>query len=137
LFLKQCCDLLEYSIRGKNWGNTQAIIITLQAILPGFLSNSNYPGEELAPLKDKVRSLVWSLLTSGECTEPLVTETRRMVSRTTESLFLKHQDSGDFIDTLLNADASQPILLALRDDILLQTAHDLQLCCTLSPHVAR
>jgi len=51
-------------------------------------------------------------------------------------LFLKHQDSGDFIDTLLNADASQPILLALRDDILLQTAHDLQLCCTLSPHVA-
>ena len=34
-------------------------------------------------------------------------------------------------------DSSQPTLLALRDDILLQNAHDLQFCCTLSPHVAR
>ena len=33
LFLKQCCDLLEYSICGKNWGNTQAIIITLQVCM--------------------------------------------------------------------------------------------------------
>ena len=51
----------------------------------------------------------------GTCTcVPCVLVSHEVVcacSRTTESLFLKHQDSGDFIDTLLNAGKPHQFIL--------------------------
>ena len=54
-FLEQCCDLLKCSLKERNWDNVLAVVVTLQAVLPAFLSNSRYSSERMVPLKERVR----------------------------------------------------------------------------------
>ena len=54
-FLEQCCDLLKYSLEEGNWDNALAVVVTLQAVLPAFLSNTKFPVEKLDALKERVR----------------------------------------------------------------------------------
>ena len=79
-------------------------------------------------------------------------------SRNAEALFLSQKGSDEFLETLLRAgeyifsslpprefsshtrsisDSSQPHILVLRDEILMQITHDLQLSSSLSPHIAK
>ena len=88
-FLRQCCDLLEAGVAEGAWSNVQAVVVTLQAVLPSFLSTGREKeeeegegggvGGERAGLRERVRSLVWDLLINPECTKPLLTETRRII----------------------------------------------------------
>ena len=37
------------------WDNVLAVVVTLQAVLPAFLSNAKFSAEKIAPLKERVR----------------------------------------------------------------------------------
>ena len=56
-------------------------VIIAQAVLPSFLSDRRVSEDKLLPLRDRVRKLVWHLLT--ECpldhSHPLLLECRRIV----------------------------------------------------------
>ena len=54
-FLEQCCDLLRCSLKESSWDNALAVVVTLQAVLPAFLSNAKFSTERLDPLKERVR----------------------------------------------------------------------------------
>lgn len=58
---------------------TTRVIVRSIRVLENLLSDAREHFQRASPVSCIHRSLVWSLLTSGECTEPLVTETRRMV----------------------------------------------------------
>ena len=49
------------------------------------------------------RELVWELLVNSECSEPLLTEARKIISHNSESLYLHSGDYANFIAYLLNA----------------------------------
>ncbi len=46
------------------WDNALAVIVTLQAVLPAFLSNAKFSAEKIAPLKERVRYIiiVWIII---------------------------------------------------------------------------
>ena len=49
------------------------------------------------------RELVWELLVNSECSEPLLAEAKKIISRNSESLYLHSGDHANFIADLLNA----------------------------------
>ena len=57
-FLEQCCDLLRCSVKEGGWDNALAVVVTLQAVLPAFLSNTKFSAEKIAPLKERVRYII-------------------------------------------------------------------------------
>lgn len=56
-FLEQCCDLLRCSLEEKTWDNALAVVVTLQAVLPAFLSSDKFTSDSIDPLKEKIRLL--------------------------------------------------------------------------------
>ena len=54
-FLEQCCDLLRCSLDEKSWDNALAVVVTLQAVLPAFLSSDKFTSDSMVPLKERVR----------------------------------------------------------------------------------
>ena len=54
-FLEQCCDLLGCNLKEGSWDNALAVVVTLQAVLPAFLSNAKFSAEKIDPLKERVR----------------------------------------------------------------------------------
>ena len=99
---------------------------SLQAVLPSFLSDRRLAKDKILTLRDRVRKLIWHLLTacSLDHTHPLLLETRRIVryeckanfffvkkllltmlisSRNCEALFLSQMEERDLISTLLGA----------------------------------
>ena len=57
-FLEQCCDLLRCSVKEGGWDNALAVVVTLQAVLPAFLSNAKFSTKKIAPLKERVRYII-------------------------------------------------------------------------------
>ena len=54
-FLEQCCDLLQCSLTERSWDNALAVVVTLQAVLPAFLSNDKLDSDHITELKGRVR----------------------------------------------------------------------------------
>ena len=54
-FLEQCCDLLKCNLKDGSWDNALAVVVTLLAVLPAFLSNKKFSNDKLIPLKERVR----------------------------------------------------------------------------------
>ena len=49
------------------------------------------------------RELVWELLLNSECSEPLLAETRKIISHNSQSLYVDSGDYANFISYLLDA----------------------------------
>ena len=52
------------------------------------------------------RELVWELLIKSDCSEPLLTEARKIISHNSEALYRDVTDHADFITYLLNVGES-------------------------------
>ena len=60
------------------------------------------------------RELVWELLVRSDCSEPLLTEARKIISHNSEALYRDASDHADFITYLLNVgESTGPLTKAL------------------------
>ena len=74
-------------------------------MLPSFLNNQRIAAAKVIPLRNRVRALIWQLLTATplDSTHSLMVEVRRIVSQNCEALFLNHEDHAQFLTALLEA----------------------------------
>ena len=65
------------------------------------------------------RELVWELLVRSDCSEPLLTEARKIISHNSEALYRDASDHADFITYLLNVgESTGPLTKALSLSLL-------------------
>ena len=48
------------------WDNALAVVVTLQAVLPAFLSNAKFAAEKIDPLKERVRCVCECVFLANE-----------------------------------------------------------------------